>query len=277
MRLTLFAAFACALAAQTPDSQVVFEVATVKHGPPRDYSAAGCNCGPGTRDPTRFAVTNYPISSIIQIAYGVGNYQVSGPVWIDEERFTIAAKVPEGATKEQLKLMLQNLLKERFKLTAHFARKDVAGYQLVVAKGGPKLIASAGDPNQNADPGKAAEFKMKLDREGYPELPLGRNSSMAISGDRARWRFADESMDAFARTIAEQMIRQPVMDATGLTGKYDFVMSFSYASMQPNAPADSGPSVFAALEEQLGLKLESKKFPVDTVVIDHLERVPTGN
>ncbi len=121
----LFAAFACALAAQTPDSQVVFEVATVKHGPPRDYSAAGCNCGPGTRDPTRFSVTNYPMNSLIQIAYGVENDQVLGPAWIDEERFTIQAKVPEGATKDQLKLMLQNLLAERFKLAAHFAKKDV--------------------------------------------------------------------------------------------------------------------------------------------------------
>lgn len=258
MRLTLFGAFACALAAQTPDSQVVFEVATVKHGPPRDYSAAGCNCGPGTRDPTRFSVTNYPMSSLIEMAYDVKNYQVSGPGWIDEERFTIAAKVPEGATKDQLTLMLRNLLIERFKLTAHFEKKDVSGYQMVVAKGGPKLIASAGDPNQSEDPRKAAEFKIKLDKDGYPELPPGRHYFMAVDRDRARWRFADESMEHFATMIVAQ-IRQPVTDATGLKGKYDFVVSWSFDAMQPNAPADSGPSIFAALQEQLGLRLESKK------------------
>src|ERR1700691_980116 len=156
MRLTLLAALACVLAAQTPDSQVVFEVATVKHGPPRDYSVGGCNCGPGTRDPTRFFVENYPMTSLLSIAYGVDNYQISGPAWLDDERFTVVAKVPEGATKEQLKLMMRNLLMERFKLAAHFEKKDVSGYQMVVAKGGPKLIASAGDPNQNEDPGKAA-------------------------------------------------------------------------------------------------------------------------
>jgi Protein of unknown function (DUF3738) len=116
MRLTLLAALGCAWAAQTPDSQVVFEVATMKHGPPRDYSAGGCDCGPGTRDPTRYAVTNYPMSSLLSIAYGVSNYQLSGPVWLDGERFTIAAKVPQGATKDQLKLMMRNLLIERFKL-----------------------------------------------------------------------------------------------------------------------------------------------------------------
>jgi uncharacterized protein (TIGR03435 family) len=72
-------------------------------------------------------------------------------------------------------------------------------------------------------------------------------------------------------------IHQPVVDATGLTGKYDFVVSWSFDAMQPNAPGDSGPSIFAAVQEQLGLKLESKKVPVDMVVIDHIERVPAEN
>jgi|SRR5580698_65489 uncharacterized protein (TIGR03435 family) len=277
MRLTLLAALACVLAAQTPDSQVVFEVATVKHGPPRDYSAGGCDCGPGTRDPTRYSVTNYPMSSLLSIAYGVSNYQLSGPAWLDEERFTIAAKVPEGATKEQLKLMLRNLLIERFKLVTHSEKKEVGGYQLVVAKGGPKLAASAGDPKQNDDPEKrAAPFKFTLDKEGYPELPPGRNFSGAAGYGRARYRFADESMNDFAGVLGGH-IHQPVVDATGLTGKYDFVVSWSFDATQPNAPADSGPSIFAAVQEQLGLKLESKKVPVDTVVVDHIERTPTEN
>src|SRR5580658_8785115 len=117
MRLVLLPVFVSALAAQTPDSQVVFEVATVRHGPPGDYSAGGSG-GPGTRDPSRYSVENYPLSSLLEIAYGLSSYQLSGPIWLDDERFTIAAKVPEGATKEQLKLMMRNLLVERFKLAA---------------------------------------------------------------------------------------------------------------------------------------------------------------
>src|ERR1700693_1270329 len=275
MRFVLLPVFVCALA-QPPDSQVVFEVATVKHGLPGDYGARGSG-GPGTRDPTRYSVENYPMSSLLEIAYGISSYQLSGPGWIDNERFTVTAKLPEGATKEQLKLMMRNLLIERFRLAAHFEKKEVTGYQLVVAKGGPKLAASPGDPSQNDDSTKPpAPFTMTLDEEGYPELPPGRHYSMAIANDRARWRFADESLEHFAEVLGDQ-IHQPIINATGLTGKYDFVVSWSSAATQPNVPADSGPNIFAAIQEQLGLKLESKKLPVDTVVIDHIARTPSEN
>jgi uncharacterized protein (TIGR03435 family) len=147
----------------------------------------------------------------------------------------------------------------------------------VVAKGGPKLAASPGDPNQNEDPDKLpAPFKWTVDKEGYPDLPPGRQYSMAMGHGRARWRFADESMEHFADALTSQ-IRQPILNDTGLTGKYDFVLSWSTAAMPPNASADSGPSIFLAIQEQLGLKLESKKLPIDTVIIDHIERTPTEN
>ena len=276
MRLVLLPILATALAAQIPDSRIVFEVATVKHGRPGDYSAGGSG-GPGTRDPTTYSATNYPVSSLLGIAYGISSYQLAGPSWLDEERFTVAAKVPEGATKEQLGLMMRNLLIERFKLAAHLEKREVAGYQLVVAKCGPKLALSSGDPTQDDDLAKPpAPFKMTLDKAGYPELPPGRHYSMAVNKDRARWRFADESMEDFAAMLGSQ-IRRPIVNATGLTGRYDFVVSWSYAAMQPNAPADSGPSIFAATQKQLGLRLESKKVLVDTVIIDHIERTPTEN
>jgi uncharacterized protein (TIGR03435 family) len=275
MRLVLLPVFVSALAGQTPDSQVVFEVATVKHGLPGDYGAGGSG-GPGTRDPTRYSVENYPLSSLLEIAYGISSYQLSGPGWLDSERFTVTAKVPEGATKEQLKLMMRNLLIERFQLAAHFEKKEVAGYQLVVSKGGPKLAASSGDPSQNDDPAKPpAAFTMTLDKEGYPQLPPGRQYAMAVDHDRARWRFVDESLEHFAGILGDQ-IHQPIINATGLAGKYDFQVYWS-AAMQPNGSGDSGPSIFTAIQEQLGLKLESKKLPVDTVVIDHIARTPTEN
>ena len=276
MRFALLPVFVCALAAQTPDSQVVFEVATVRHGPPGDFGASGRG-GPGTSDPTRYSVEDYPVSSLLEIAYGISPYQISGPSWLDNERFTVTAILPEGASKDQLKLMMRNLLIERFQLAAHFEKKQVAGYQLVIAKGGPKFAASPEDPNHNDDPPKpTAPFKMTLDKDGYPDLPPGRNHAMAMAYDRARWRFADEPMEHFAEMLATQ-IRQPIINATGLTGKYDFVVSWSTAGMQPNLPADSGPNIFTAIQEQLGLKLESKKIPVDTVVIDHIARTPSEN
>jgi uncharacterized protein (TIGR03435 family) len=283
MRLALCAVlaglpvFVCGLAAQTPDSQVVFEVASVKHGAPGDYGIRGNGGGPGTKDPTRYSVENYPLSSLLEIAYGISSYRLVGPTWLDEERFTVNAKVPPGATKDQLKLMMRNLLMERFLLAAHFEKREVAGYQMVVVKGGPKLAASQGDPTLNDDPDKKpAPFKLTFDKDGYPELPPGRNYSMAMARDRARWRFGDESMDDFAEILGGY-IHQPVLNATGLTGKYDFVISWFAAPLQANAPADSGPSLLVAVQEQLGLKLEAKKVPVDAVIVDHIERNPTDN
>ncbi len=265
---------AAAVPSPTPDSQVVFEVATVKHGRPGDYSAGGSG-GPGTHDPTTYSVENYPLSSLLEIAYGIASYQLSGPSWLIEERFTVTAKLPAGTTKEQLALMMRNLLMERFQLAAHFETREVAGYQLVVARGGPKLSASPGDPAQT-DPAKPdAEFKWAVDKEGYPELPPGRKYAMAMGYGRARWRFADESMQEFTATLGDWM-HNPIINGTGLPGKYDFVMSW-YTEAQPNAAADSGPSIFAAVQEQLGLKLESQKIPVKTVVIDHIERMPSEN
>jgi uncharacterized protein (TIGR03435 family) len=117
--------------------------------------------------------------------------------------------------------MLRNLPIERFKLVAHFENKDIAGYRLVVAKGGPKLTASPGDPGQVDDPANPpAPFKWTVDKDGYPELPPGRRYAMAMGMNGARWRFADETMDDLAG-ILDGFIRRPTLDATGLKGKYD--------------------------------------------------------
>src|SRR5262249_40211873 len=158
------------------------------------------------------------------------NYQLSGPGWLDDERFTVNAKLPQGATKEQLGPMLQNLLIERFRLAAHFEKKELSGYQLVVAKGGHKLADSPGEAKIDEDPSKpAAPFKWGLDKDGYPALPPGRHYSMSVTGGKARWRFADEPMGRFADMLSTQ-IHQPIVDATGLSGKYDFTFFWSYAA-----------------------------------------------
>ncbi len=277
MRFAVLPAFAFVLAAQTPDSQVVFEAASVRHGVPGDYHASFIG-GPGSNDPARISVENYPLSSLVEMAYDIRAYQLAGPGWLEEERFTITAKLPEGTSTEQLKLMVRNLLIERFRLAGHFERRQVAGYRLVVAKSGPKLALRLEDGNQaKSDPVKPdAPFKPTLDREGYPELPPGRSPAAAIANDRGRRRVAGESMDQFAGFLALQL-REPVLNGTGLSGKYDFVLSWSYAAMRPDPPPDAGPSIFSAIQEQLGLKLESEKIPVDTLIVDHIDKTPSEN
>jgi uncharacterized protein (TIGR03435 family) len=98
-----------------------------------------------------------------------------------------------------------------------------------------------------------------------------------VAKGRARWRFVDASMDDLTGKIADSMLQKPAVNATGLQGKYDFLLSYSWAAMQPDPPPDAGLSLFEALEQQLGLKLESKKVPVNTLVIDRMEKTPKGN
>jgi uncharacterized protein (TIGR03435 family) len=105
--------------------------------------------------------------------------------------------------------MMRNLLTERFQLAAHFEKREVAGYQMVVVKGGPKLAASQGDPSLSDDADKKpAPLKLTFDKDGYPELPPGRNSSMVMAKDRARWRFGNESMDDFAEILGGYIINR---------------------------------------------------------------------
>lgn len=275
MRLALLPVLVCVLAGQTPDSRVQFEVASVRHGRPGDFSAGGTGC-PGA-GPTRCSIENYPLSSLLQVAYQIHAYQVSGPAWLDEQRFTVDAEAPAGTSQKQLSLMLRNLLIERFQIAAHFETKQITAYRLVVARGGAKLDKSPGPPRQpDQDSAKEAP-RIKIDPEGYPEPPPGRSFWMVVGNGRARWRFVDESMDDFAERIADGMIHKPTVNATGLAGKYDFLLSYSVAAMQPDAPPDSGETLLEAVQQQLGLKLETRKVPVDTLVIDHIEKIPREN
>ena len=128
MRIILFSAIACAIAfAQTPDSQVAFEVATVKPSAPAGLGRIriGNRGGPGTEDPGRFTCDRCNLSMLVSTAYDLNVVQISGPSWLTEPQFDVTAKVPEGATKAQFRIMMQNLLIERFKLAAHREKKDL--------------------------------------------------------------------------------------------------------------------------------------------------------
>jgi uncharacterized protein (TIGR03435 family) len=182
--------------------------------------------------------------------------QISGPAWLDGDRFTISAKVPSGTNTEQLRLMQQNLLEERFNLKWHREEKQTSVRELTIAKGGLKIKPSTGEPSGSQEPGASVE-------------PNG----------HVRARYANLSMEEFA-AILSRLVRQPVTNATGLTAKYDFTLSWAMEGMAlpgSTPSGDSGPTIFAALQEQLGLKLEQKKGPVDRIVIDHIDKAPSEN
>lgn len=317
-----------ACCAQQPDSAVTFEVASIKPSAPPEGGRMfmGARGGPGTADPIRFTASNFNLTSLISMAYDLKPYELSAPSWLNGERFDITAKVPPGATREQFRLMLQNLLAERFKLVIHRETKELPMFELVVGKGGPKFKESADQtetpPAQLGalpppPPAGGGPMQMKMDKDGFPEMPAGRTMMMMMPG-RARMTAFKENMQWLATRLSTQAGR-PVMDATGLTKKYDFTLEFApegggpgpggMGGMAPmggggggggamimtaqvpgpgGGPAggpgghsaadhESAPSLATALQEQLGLKLESKKGPVAIVVVDKIEKVPTEN
>lgn len=258
-----------------------FEVASIKPSPPPDHTRGmrvSAHGGPGTDDPERFTAENFDLSNLVTMAYGIDRYQLSAPDWLEGARFDIVAKVPAGTTMEQFSLMMRNLLAERFKLEVHHDQKAMQSYEMTVGKNGPKLTESTDVPDTAAPGGPPAPFTKTLGADGFPVLPPGRDQSMIMMKGRARMRVSRMSMAQLAVRLAGQL-GQPVKDATGLTGKYDFTLSWvtSGLTAQGGAADDPGPDIFGALQQQLGLMLESKKALVDVVVVDHIEKLPTAN
>jgi uncharacterized protein (TIGR03435 family) len=277
MRIAAFLTILASAWAQTPDAKLQFEVASIKPSPPPPGSGrmrVGMRGGPGTDDPTLFTCENYGLAALVILAYDIKDYQYAGPEWTQFTRFTVSAKIPPGTTKEQFRQMLQNLLAERFKLAVHHEKKDmVASYDLVVAKNGPKFKEAVEAPPP-ADDTRQQPGELKNDANGFPALPHGQGYTMAITKGRAALHSDKESMPTFAEKLSGQL-RQPVTDSTGLKGKYDITM-YWITDLRPSAD-EPGPSIFQALQEQLGLKLESKKSMVDILVVDHIEKTATEN
>jgi uncharacterized protein (TIGR03435 family) len=336
MRLgIIFIGLLCGAAyAQTPDGPPSFEVASIKPaGPPEAMGRMlifGSKGGPGTPDPGRYQCNSCDLQFLITQAYGLESYQLSIPSSMNA-RFEITARVPEGATRDQLKLMLQNLLADRFKLKIHRETREGQIYELTVAKGGSKMREAAPEPPK--DPAKEAApdpappgppplpamngGKMARDKDGFPILPPGPaggwGASMVRMAGKSRMKFARESMEDFAKQL-ERQLGKPVTDSTGLKGNYEFTLIWDGADLggrpgfagrggmervfspnDPTPPAPGGsasdggsplgavsdaagvPTLFGALQAQLGLKLEAKKGPMEVVVVDHAEKVPTEN
>ncbi|SPE33203.1 conserved exported hypothetical protein [Candidatus Sulfopaludibacter sp. SbA6] len=251
--------------AQSP----AFDVASIKLSPP-DAGSTGSRGGPGTKTPGVWTCQNMSLYNIVWIAFNLRSQQLIAPDWMNEPRFDITAKIPEGATREQFYLMFQNMLAERFSLKVHHDRKEVQGYELTVAKNGPKFKESSPEPPKNASP--PVPQPPSLGPDGFPVAIPG-ISGVSITRNRARGQWLRAKMERLVRDL-DFHVGKPVVDATGLKGTYDLSLYWVPDSMRPDA---GEPTIFGALQNQLGLKLESKKVMIPVVVVDHAEKVPTEN
>lgn len=281
------AVIACA-SASGQGGKLSFEVASVKPSPPLPPGGRGVyfgppRGGPGTPDPGQIAWSYATLSNLLMTAYGVKAYQLHGPVWLRIERYDIVAKVPAGATKEDVNGMWQNLLADRFGVTLHRESQPFQVDELVVARGGPKLKEVAEDPAALLLPGPP-----KLEKNGDLSGPgLITTISMGPHGASAHTVARAQPVSKLTEMLGGTL-QHPVLDKTGLTGRYDFKLEFSpevRGLALPPPPAgppgelagEPGPTLAEAVRQQLGLTLVPAKATLDVLVIDKAEKVPTEN
>jgi len=260
-RLAAWVVFAAPLLAQAPariPPDLRFEVASLKpsleQGP-----GGGIRPAPGGQ---RYQARNCPIKLMIQVAYRVKAEQiVGGPEWLSTDRFDMDAKAEKPSNADELHMMLMNLLVDRLNLKFHREKKDMAIYALTVDKRGPKLTpheaGSAGDPWIDQNQARFLHVQMKA---------------------------TSAPMEYLAFRLS-MLLDRPVVDLTNLQGGYDFTLEFTQdlppgfpegGKINGEDPDTSGPTLFDAVKQQLGLNLKAERGLADVIVIDHVEK-PTAN
>jgi uncharacterized protein (TIGR03435 family) len=251
------------------EGALAFEVASVKPAAPQPPGRFQISMN---ADPGRINYTFVSLKNLIERAYSVKSYQVTGPDWMESERFDVTAKLPDGAKQSDVPQMLQALLAERFKLTIHREQKSMPVYAIVVGKSGVKMPKVEGDTV--AAPGAGA-IRMQMGMKG-------RQLSGKVTTDNLAG-------------MLSRMLDRPVIDATELKDTYDMNLEWTpdereggmrmlggippgdHPPASEGSESSSAPSLFAAVQEQLGLKLEPRKGQVDVMVVDSVEKAPTQN
>ena len=229
------------------DVRPAYEAASVKP----NNSGSGSSSSDGSEGQIVF--TNVSLKRLIERAYNVKPFQVTSPDWTENVHFDIAAKYPPDTKTEDRARMLRTLLEDRFKLAVHHDSKELQGFALVVAKSGFKLkpVESAGGSSTKDYGGRVRTLTVK-----HASIP-----SLA---------------DLLARILGET-----VVDKTGIEGDYDFEFKWTDddidGSTSSTSNGDPAPSLFTAVQETLGLRLQAQRVPVDIIVVDHVERVPIEN
>jgi uncharacterized protein (TIGR03435 family) len=250
-------------------AKLEFEVASVKPMPPSPtYIPETKSGGPGTTDPGLIAWSGVSLRDLIETAYHVKSYQIIGPAWLGycSDRYTIVVKVPEGATKEQVNLMWQNLLEDRFGMVVHHESRVFQAEEMTLAKGASKLKETdLPDSAPQLTPGMG----LRIGTDGSPQLSA---PGLTVVGDGPARRILGRAQSlAQVASFLTMVAGHPVTDKTGLTGKYDFSAELDLSQPCANCV------IASALEEELGLRLAKGTVRLDAIVVDHAEKIPTGN
>ena len=228
--------------AQAPEPRPAYEAASVKI----NTTGSGSTSSHGTKG--QIVITNLTLKTLIERAYSVKPFQVAGPNWMEAVHFDIVAKYPAETKATDRPAMLRTLLEDRFKLATHRESKDMPGYALVTAKSGFKLKpVEPGDSGTDHNGGRVHTMKAK--KLSMPEL---------------------------AEFVA-RMMGEVVVDETRIAGVYDFELRWSNEDQTNGTEVPQAPPLPTVLQETLGLRLQPRKVPVEMVVVDHVERVPSEN
>jgi uncharacterized protein (TIGR03435 family) len=298
---------ASVMAVAAPAQPLAFEVASVKAAgtPATEPMFCIVPCVSGERQTvvgSRVDIRYTSLQTLLLTAYRIKSNQLSGPDWMQLQRFDIAAKIPDGVSKDRLPEMLQALLAERFKLSVHRDRKEQTVYALVVGKSGSKLQESSGEADAPVPETPGSSPLYTPQGEGR----MLANGGFVVTGGAygpmqggigpnggVKFEFLKLTMPALADVLTPHVAR-PVVDMTGLKGGYYLASENRpqaaeagrkgsgpsgggrVASDSPDSPDAFGDALLTAIEKA-GLKLESRKAPVEMVVVDHLEKTPTAN
>jgi len=278
--LALTLVTAPAVFSQAPAVRPEFEVASVKPSEPPTTGrvSVGVHIDGAMVRCTYLSLANY-----LTMAYDIKDYQIIGPDWLTTSHFDIVAKRPEGIEGEKsLRAMVASLLEDRFKMVTHRETRDLPAYALVVSKGGLKIKEVPPDPD-GVDTSKV-DVNVTGGQRGTI-VDLGGGSSLSYSLNKME---AKKVNFASITDSLSKFLDRPVVDETGLTGRYNFTLEYSVselkalvrasgadASQIPDFGGDQ-PSIFTSVEE-LGLKFEPRKAPVPVIVIDSIQKMPTAN